>query len=68
WSLASSLHALSCHVRIAEMSTRDSEKILAQLNELLEREFGITHTTIQFEPATAAAKVHYFPADTRNKS
>jgi len=63
WSLASSLHALSCHVRIAEMSTRDSEKILAQLNELLEREFGITHTTIQFEPATAAAKVHYFPSN-----
>jgi len=63
WSLASSLHALSCHVRIAEMSTRDSEKILAQLKELLEREFGITHTTIQFEPATAAAKVHYFPSN-----
>jgi len=63
WSLASSLHALSCHVRIAEMSTRDSEKILAQLNELLAREFGIAHTTIQFEPATASARVHYFPSN-----
>ncbi len=63
WSLASSLHALSCHVRIAEMSTRDSEKILAQLNELLAREFGITHTTIQFEPQVASSKVHYFPSN-----
>jgi len=63
WSLTSSLHALSCHVRIAEMSTRDSEKILAQLNEGLEREFGITHTTIQFEPQVASSKVHYFPSN-----
>jgi cobalt-zinc-cadmium efflux system protein len=63
WSLAASLHALSCHVRIAEMSTRDSEKILAQLNELLEREYGITHTTIQFEPQMASSKVHYFPSN-----
>lgn len=63
WSLASSLHALSCHVRIAEMSTRDSERILAQLNELLAREFGITHTTIQFEPQVASSKVHYFPSN-----
>jgi len=63
WSLASSLHALSCHVRIAEMSTRDSEKILAQLNELLAREFGINHTTIQFEPQVASSKVHYFPSN-----
>jgi Co/Zn/Cd efflux system component len=50
-------------VRIAEMSTRDSEKILAQLNELLEREYGITHTTIQFESQPPAAKVHYFPSN-----
>jgi cobalt-zinc-cadmium efflux system protein len=63
WSLASSLHALSCHVRIAEMSTRESEKILEQLNALLEREFGITHTTIQFESQPLAAKVHYFPSN-----
>jgi cobalt-zinc-cadmium efflux system protein len=63
WSLASSLHALSCHVRIAEMSTRESEKILEQLNALLEREFGITHTTIQFESQAPAAKVHYFPSN-----
>ncbi len=62
WSLAAHSPALSCHVRIGEMSTRESEQILAQLNELLAREFGITHTTIQFEPQVASAKVHYFPA------
>jgi Co/Zn/Cd efflux system component len=45
------------------MSTRESEQILAQLNELLAHEFGITHTTIQFEPQVASAKVHYFPSN-----
>ena len=61
WSLAAGLHALSCHVRINEMSTRESEKILEQLNALLGREFHIRHTTIQFEPRAAAA-AHFFPA------
>lgn len=61
WSLAAHSPALSCHVRIGEMSTRESEQILAQLNERLAREFGITHTTIQFEPQVASAKVHCFP-------
>jgi len=63
WSLAAHSPALSCHVRIGEMSTRESEQILAQLNERLAREFGITHTTIQFEPQVASAKVHYFPTN-----
>ncbi|MGH9862748.1 MAG: cation diffusion facilitator family transporter, partial [Candidatus Acidiferrales bacterium] len=62
WSLAEHLHALSSHVRIEEMSTRESEKILDQLNALLAREFNISHTTIQFEPAARPAPVHYFPA------
>ena len=61
WSLAANLHALSCHVRIGEMSTSASEKILDQLNTLLAREFNISHTTIQFEPAAASA-AHYVPA------
>jgi len=61
WSLAARLHALSCHVRIGEMSTSESEKILDQLNALLAREFNISHTTIQFEPEAASA-AHYFPA------
>lgn len=61
WSLAARLHALSCHVRIGEMSTSESEKILDQLKALLAREFNISHTTIQFEPEAASA-AHYFPA------
>ncbi len=67
WSLAANLHALSCHVRIEEMSTRESEKILSQLNALLAREFHISHTTIQFEPLAAASQAHYVPGVTKEK-
>lgn len=67
WSLAAHLHALSCHVRIGEMSTRESEKILDQLNALLARDFRISHTTIQFEPQAAPTPAHYFPAHNRSE-
>ena len=62
WSLAAGLHALSCHVRIEEMSTRESEKVLAQLNARLACDFHVSHTTIQFEPRTTAEPAHFFPA------
>ena len=69
WSLAAHLHALSCHVRVEEMSTRDSEKILAQLNSLLEAEFNIAHTTIQVESALPSAATELHPVPTaRNDS
>lgn len=62
WSLAAHLHALSCHVRIQEMSTRESEKVLEQLNALLARDFRISHTTIQFEPRVTPPPTSYLPA------
>lgn len=69
WSLAGHLHALSCHVRIAEMSTRESERVLEQLNALLARDFNISHTTIQFEPQAAAVAADFLSAaDRRHKS
>jgi len=69
WSLAAHLHALSCHVRIGEMSTRESEKILAQLNDLLAHEFNINHTTIQVELAHPTATTSLHPVPTaRNDS
>lgn len=49
WSLGSETHALSCHVRIADLRASESEAILRQINDGLAREFRIYHTTIQFE-------------------
>ena len=51
WTLGTELFAISCHVRIPDMHMEESEKILGQILELLERRFHITHTTIQFERA-----------------
>ena len=49
WSIGSENHALSAHVKIADMATSESDTILRQINEQLGRGFGIRHTTIQLE-------------------
>ncbi len=49
WSLGSRTHALSCHVRIADVPPSESGAILARLNEVLDHRFQISHTTVQFE-------------------
>ena len=49
WSLGSSTHALSCHVLIEDVPPSASDTILHSLSALLERRFGIAHTTVQFE-------------------
>ncbi|HTP88926.1 MAG TPA: cation diffusion facilitator family transporter [Bryobacteraceae bacterium] len=53
WSLGSSAHALSCHVLIEDMPPSASESILKSINTVL-CDFGIHHTTIQFEHVPCA--------------
>lgn len=60
WSLGSQSRALACHVRILDMPTSESERICHRLNELLAAEFGITHTTIQFEHTHAPGDFHHY--------
>ena len=62
WSLGSESHALSCHVRTLDMPTSDSERIGYRLKEVLAHEFGIHHTTIQFEHTHPLGDFHkYMP-------
>ncbi|MDQ7797625.1 MAG: cation diffusion facilitator family transporter [Candidatus Edwardsbacteria bacterium] len=49
WSLSSGIHALSAHVQIEDQMTSQSDALLKEIRELLEHNFGILHTTIQFE-------------------
>ena len=51
WSIGSDTHALSCHVRIDDMTLSESEIILRQVKDILNAEYHIMHTTIQFENA-----------------
>ncbi len=54
WSLGSSTHALSCHVLIEDVPPSASDTILRSVNALLDRRFGIAHTTVQFEHVSCA--------------
>ena len=49
WSIGSENHALSAHVKIADMAISESDTILREINEKLGQGFGIHHTTIQLE-------------------
>ncbi len=62
WSLGSQSHALSCHVQILDMPTSESELICTHIREVLEAEFGIKHSTIQFEHTHPPGEFHrYMP-------
>jgi cobalt-zinc-cadmium efflux system protein len=54
WSLGSSTHALSCHVLIEDVPPSASDAILRRINGMLQEQFQIGHTTIQFEHVSCA--------------
>jgi cobalt-zinc-cadmium efflux system protein len=66
WTLGAAEHALSCHVRIPDMHMEESEKILAEVCARLARNFGINHTTVQFERAGLPETGYYMPAPFRS--
>ena len=49
WSIGSETSALSCHISIEDIPPSASERILREVKERLHHDFGIDHTTIQFE-------------------
>src|ERR1700751_1584602 len=49
WSIGSESHALPCHIAIADIPPSASERILRDVKEVLQHEFRVVHTTIQFE-------------------
>ena len=49
WSIGSDTHALSCHIRIADIPLSESDVILRHVKQVLATNFHIEHTTIQFE-------------------
>lgn len=49
WSLGSDTPALSCHIRIDDITLSESETILQRVKAVLSAKYHIEHTTIQFE-------------------
>ena len=66
WTLGTNLQALSCHIRIPDMHMEECERIQARIRETLERDFNITHITVQFERAGPPAEAGpYMPEPVR---
>ncbi len=59
WSLGGGHNALSCHARIPDMHMDSCEKLLCSIQKKLLDEFGIEHTTVQFERAGLPATSGY---------
>jgi cobalt-zinc-cadmium efflux system protein len=49
WSISSELKACSAHVFLDADTTAEANKIIKDINHLLEEKYHITHTTIQSE-------------------
>jgi cobalt-zinc-cadmium efflux system protein len=52
WALGASRPALSCHLMVGDIPVRSTGNLLARINAMLEHDYGIAHTTIQFEFAS----------------
>jgi cobalt-zinc-cadmium efflux system protein len=59
WTIGTDMVALSCHVRIPDMHMDESEKILQAICAGLEKDFRISHITVQFERAGLPQEVSY---------
>jgi cobalt-zinc-cadmium efflux system protein len=59
WSLGGGHNALSLHARIPDMHLDECERILASIQEKAAKEFGIDHSTVQFERAGLPARSGY---------
>jgi len=67
WTIGTDMVALSCHVRIPDMHMDESEKILQAVCAGLEKDFRISHITVQFERAGLPQETSYImpePAQT----
>ncbi len=49
WNLSSENISLSAHVVLSSDNTKTPEQVMAEIKTLLESEFNIQHTTLQFE-------------------
>ena len=49
WTITSGIYAMSAHVRITDQMVSKSTEVVRIINEKLENQFSINHTTIQLE-------------------
>lgn len=49
WTITSGIYAMSAHVRIDDQMVSKSTEVIQLINEKLEHEFSLNHTTLQLE-------------------
>jgi cobalt-zinc-cadmium efflux system protein len=49
WTIGSELYALTCHVVVEDQSLSRAAELLAKINDMLRKRFGIAHITIQLD-------------------
>lgn len=59
WALGSSRAALSCHLMVGDVPVKTTGKLLDRVNAMLEEQYRIVHSTIQFEFANCDANDPY---------
>jgi cobalt-zinc-cadmium efflux system protein len=69
WALGPSRPALSCHLMVGDIPVKNTGNLLDRVNHLLEEDYRIAHTTIQFEFADCDADDPYcVPYTARSES
>ncbi len=63
WTLTPGHHSLSMHVSIRRRATDRFLDVTHAIEDLLEREFGLDHCTIQVEPEGHLVSDHYDPVE-----
>lgn len=58
WTVSSGLIAASCHITIIEQMVSTSQKIVHEVNEMLEHEFHIGHSIVQVETDNCGGHDH----------
>lgn len=51
WAIAPTKPALSCHLMLGDVSLKSTGEVLSRVSAMLSENYGIVHTTIQFEHA-----------------
>ena len=49
WEITSGMYSLTAHIKVDKIGFENSKQVLHRIDELLDKEFGIGHTTIQLE-------------------
>jgi cobalt-zinc-cadmium efflux system protein len=49
WAITSGIYAMSCHLLIQDQMVSNCTRIVEDVNQMLNRKFGISHSTVQLE-------------------